>query len=70
MGKFAAYLAELTWKVGKLPGRPPVTHEALNLVAADTDVPNTRAREELGFVPTVTYEEGLKAIAKHLDLPI
>ncbi len=41
--------------------------ELLNLVGSDNRFPTTRARDELGWSPRVTYAEGLAEIADHLS---
>ena len=61
-----AILCEAPWRLLPLAGRPPLTHEALNLVGSNTRVPSDRAREELGYAPTVPYDQGLEAIANYL----
>lgn len=65
-----ARLTEATWK--RLPARwtrgrrPPVTAEAINLVGSNHRVPNDRARTELGWTPTVNYNQAIAEIASHL----
>ena len=61
-----ASACEAIWRVTKKSSRPPLTHEALNLVGSHHQVPNQRAREELGVTPKVTYEQGMKAVASYL----
>ncbi len=61
-----ALVAEPTWKLLRLKGRPPVTQEALNMFTADLRIPTSRARNELGYVPRVSYEEGMAAVARFL----
>jgi len=46
--------------------RPSVTREALNLCRGPLRVPVDRARRELGYVPVVSYDDGMKRIAEHL----
>lgn len=58
-----ARLAEGAFKLLHKDGRPPLTREALNLVASDHRVPIERARRELGYAPRVAYEAGLAEVA-------
>ncbi len=62
----SASACETIWKITKKESRPPLTHEALNLVGSHHRVPNERAREELGVAPQIAYAEGMKAVASYL----
>ena len=64
--KIAAYACEFVWSRLRLAGRPPVTHEALNLVSSHHRIPIERARTELGFDPVVRYDEAIAQIAESL----
>ena len=63
-------LSEATWHVAglfkKLDGRPPMTREAVQLTARGLDIPTHRARDELGWVPRVSYEEAMVGIREAL----
>lgn len=63
----AAAVCEGAWRLLRLPGRPPVTHESRNLVGAHHRIPITRARTELGFTPRVTYAEAMAAVGASLQ---
>jgi nucleoside-diphosphate-sugar epimerase len=45
--------------VKMLPGRPMLTRHAVFLLGRDQEFPNSRARDELGFVSRVSMEEGM-----------
>ncbi len=61
-----ATVCEAIWRASRRKGRPPITHEALNLVGSHHRVPIGRARRELGYEPGVAYAEGLAAVAASL----
>lgn len=50
---------EALWRLLPLPGSPPVTRLAYWLSALETTIDITRAREELGYRPVKTIEEGM-----------
>jgi nucleoside-diphosphate-sugar epimerase len=56
-----AAVAEPVWRKLWPRQRPPVTREALNLIAWDSHFPTDRARA-LGWAPTVGYEALLQAL--------
>ncbi|MBI5507105.1 MAG: NAD-dependent epimerase/dehydratase family protein, partial [Deltaproteobacteria bacterium] len=64
--KLGAYACETTWRLLGLERRPPITHEALNLVGSDHRVPIERARRELGYTPLVDYAAGIRSVAEYL----
>lgn len=66
VARWAASCYETWWRLRGRQDRPPATHEALNLVGSHHRIPIERAKQELGFVPRVGYEEGLKAISANL----
>ena len=59
-------LMELTWKLLGINTRPPLTHEALNLVTANHRIPISKAREELGYKPLFNYREGIEKVGQYL----
>jgi nucleoside-diphosphate-sugar epimerase len=61
-----ARVGEPLWRLLRLPGRPPMTREALNLAGSHHRISIERARQELGFEPWISYEEGLAAVAASL----
>lgn len=66
LAKLAATGYETLWRLLRRSGRPPITHEALNLVASHHRVPIDKARKELGYEPEVGYEAGLASVAAYL----
>lgn len=60
-----ASLIESPWRALRLGRRPPVTREALNLIAWDNLFPLDKARS-LGWRPRVPYPEVLAAIASDI----
>lgn len=54
-----AAAGEALWRVLPLRGAPPVTRLAYWLAALETTIDISRARDELGYVPVKTREEGL-----------
>jgi nucleoside-diphosphate-sugar epimerase len=62
-----AEACEALWYGLLLPGRPPVSHEAVNLAGAHHRLPADRARTELGHSPRVSYAEAMQHIAAYLS---
>lgn len=56
---------ETAWKWLGLKSRPHLTREALNLITANYDIPIRKARQELGYEPVVSYEEGMEQIGEY-----
>jgi nucleoside-diphosphate-sugar epimerase len=48
----------------KLAGRPLLTRHAVYLLARDQEYPATRAREDFGFAPLVSFAEGIARSAE------
>ena len=59
--------SEALWPRLRLSGRPVITREALNLVGSDNRFPSARAREELGWKPSLDYEAGLATMRRYVD---
>jgi nucleoside-diphosphate-sugar epimerase len=66
IARIAAHACEIAWSRFPLKGRPPITHEALNLVGSHHRIPIERARREIGFEPRVRYDEGIAQLAASL----
>lgn len=66
LARLCATAVEAVWSLARIRGRPPLTHEALNLVGSNLRVPIDRARRELGYEPGVSYETGMAALAAHV----
>ncbi|MBA8956084.1 NAD-dependent epimerase/dehydratase family protein [Actinomadura namibiensis] len=58
----AAGAGERLWRTLPLPGRPPVTRFEVEFLALPRRYDITRARTELGYVPAVTFADGLKTL--------
>jgi nucleoside-diphosphate-sugar epimerase len=54
-----AVAGETLWRALPLPGRPPVTRTAVWLSSLETTIDISKAREELGYEPVRTIEDGL-----------
>jgi nucleoside-diphosphate-sugar epimerase len=61
-----ATLFEAVWRKAKLKSRPPLTHEALNLIGSHHRIPTQRARNELGVSPRVNYTQGMSEVRRYL----
>ncbi|HEX2086773.1 MAG TPA: NAD-dependent epimerase/dehydratase family protein [Solirubrobacteraceae bacterium] len=55
----AAIAAEALWRALRLPGHPPLTRFASWVASDECTISIARAREELGYAPVRTREEGL-----------
>ena len=66
LAEAAAVVLEAVWRLLGIRARPPVTREALALVAHDNQFPQRKARERLGYAPRVDYASGMAAIAAYL----
>jgi nucleoside-diphosphate-sugar epimerase len=66
LAKMMATFGEWTWETLRMKGRPPLTHDALNLVGQTTEFSLKKANDELGYQPVVTYQETLDQIKQYL----
>lgn len=66
LAKMMATSGEIIWEILRLKGRPPLTHDALNIVGQSAEFSLQRAKKELGYKPIVTYQETLEQIRKYL----
>ena len=58
-----ARVMEAPFRALPVPGKPLLTRHAVLLLGREQEFPNARAREELGWVPRVGLEEGLRLAA-------
>jgi nucleoside-diphosphate-sugar epimerase len=58
-----AYVSEKAWRILPLPGRPPLTRFAANIMSRDCILIDDKARREMGYQPPFTREAGLAALA-------
>lgn len=61
-----ATLCEAIWRKAKFKSRPPLTHEAVNLIGSHHRVSAKRARDELGVAPKVSYAQGMDEVKRYL----
>lgn len=59
-----AKVAETTWKLLPLKGAPPMTTFRSWLLTQECTIDISKAREELGYAPVVTREQGLDALSR------
>ena len=50
---------EGVWRTLRLKGEPPLTRQMLRLIGWDFTTSARRAREELGYEPIISWEEGI-----------
>jgi nucleoside-diphosphate-sugar epimerase len=67
MASIMATAGECLWKTFNIQGRPPLTHDALNLVGQANAFSMTRAETELGYKPVTSYQDALSQIEKYLS---
>jgi nucleoside-diphosphate-sugar epimerase len=58
-----AAVCERAWRLLRRPGPPPLTRLAVWVASKECTLDITRARNELGYRPLVTREQGLAALA-------
>jgi nucleoside-diphosphate-sugar epimerase len=59
VARAAAAAGEAAWRLLPLPGAPPVSRLALWLSALECTLDDGKAREQLGYEPVITREQGL-----------
>ena len=59
MAKRVASVMEFIWKAFRLKGHPPLYKGLINALGMEFITTDKRARQELGYVPRVTIEQGL-----------
>jgi 2-alkyl-3-oxoalkanoate reductase len=67
LAALGALLFEAIWKIFDVEKRPPITREALNLVGSDNRIPIDRIRNELGYNPRISYDEGLRRTREYIE---
>lgn len=64
MAKRVASLMEFVWGTFRLRGHPPLYKGFINILGLEFTTNDQRARQELGYHPIVTIEEGLELMRK------
>jgi nucleoside-diphosphate-sugar epimerase len=64
VARAVAATSEAAWRLLPLPGRPPLTRLTVWVSGLETTIDITRAREELGYAPVVTIDEGLAEMSR------
>ncbi|MGH2802750.1 MAG: NAD-dependent epimerase/dehydratase family protein [Thermoleophilaceae bacterium] len=59
----AAAVSERAWRLLRRPGDPPLTRFAIWISSQECTIDISRAREELGYEPVTTREDGLAGLA-------
>jgi nucleoside-diphosphate-sugar epimerase len=59
VARMSAGLAEASWAVLGLSGRPPITKTLVDLIGNEFRIDDTRAREELGYRNRISIDDGL-----------
>src|SRR3954452_21037433 len=63
VARFVAAAGEAAWRALPLKGAPPLTRMALWVSSLECTIDISRAREELGYEPVVSIDDGLAALA-------
>jgi nucleoside-diphosphate-sugar epimerase len=58
-----ARICEVAWKVLPLPGEPPMTSFRSWLLTQECTIDISKARDELGYQPIVSHEQGLAKLS-------
>jgi nucleoside-diphosphate-sugar epimerase len=64
----AASIVEPIWKLLGIKSAPPITKTAAYLMSCDCTIRNDKAKQELGYQPVITVEEGIKELAASFKL--
>jgi nucleoside-diphosphate-sugar epimerase len=64
VARAVAATSEAAWRLLPLPGRPPLTRLTVWVSGLETTIDITRAREELGYAPVTTIDEGLADLSR------
>lgn len=64
VARVVARAGEALWSLLPLPGEPPVTRLGLWLSSLETTIDISRAREQLGYEPIRTVDDGMEELAR------
>ena len=60
----AAALIEGTWRLLRLPGTPPLTRHAIDLMCCDCTLKIDKIKHDVGYAPVLSVAEGLEQLAQ------
>jgi nucleoside-diphosphate-sugar epimerase len=63
IARAAARVVEGVWRLFGVKKAPPMTRFAVDMMSSTVTVSTRRAREELGYAPVISVEEGLRRMA-------
>jgi nucleoside-diphosphate-sugar epimerase len=61
-----AYVGETTFRALNLAAKPPLTRFTANIMSRDCILTDAKARNEMGYTPPVTMEQGLETLKRSL----
>jgi len=64
LARVSARVVEGTYRVVRRRSKPPLTRFAIDMMSATVTVNTARAREELGYVPVVAFDEGMNQLSR------
>ena len=64
VARAVAATSEAAWRLLPLPGRPPLTRLTVWVSGLEATIDITRAREELGYAPVKTIDQGLAEMSR------
>jgi nucleoside-diphosphate-sugar epimerase len=64
VARAVAATSEAAWRLLPLPGRPPLTRLTVWVSGLETTIDISRAREELGYAPVKTIDQGLAEMSR------
>jgi nucleoside-diphosphate-sugar epimerase len=64
VARAVAATSEAAWRLLPLPGRPPLTRLTVWVSGLEATIDITRAREELGYAPVKTIDDGLADLSR------
>jgi nucleoside-diphosphate-sugar epimerase len=67
MAKFMAGIMEFVWKTFKLKGAPPLYKAMVNTLGLEFTLDDKKARQELGYKPVVTIQQGMNIMERLAD---
>jgi nucleoside-diphosphate-sugar epimerase len=60
---------EAVWQAFRIGGEPPITRQMLRMIGMPFTLNISRAQNELGYQPIVTWERGIAAMASRSSKP-